>query len=237
MDGFPLMLRINGATCVVVGGGRAAVRKVDSLLDAGARVKVISPDIDPAIRKLRDEGKVEVIGRAYEGAGDLRGAMLVFAATDREEVNDMVYRDAVILGILVCDTGNPGRSSFHLPAVLRRGPLVMAVSTSGASPALAKRIRDELSDRYGPEYGDLLSFLAGLRRMAKETIADPAARQSVLKALAEADWIGPVRSGNWEDIRASLLDRLSKAEGNPSEWLETIRVFAARTPSDESGLA
>lgn len=196
-DGYPVVLRIRGAKAAVVGGGKAAARKIGPLLEAGARVTVISPRLCPEVAVLAEEGRIDVIGRTYGGAEDLRGAVLVFAATDRPEVNEAVCRDAAALGIPVCDTGAPDRSTFFVPAVLRRGRLLIAVSTSGASPAFARKIRDELERAYGPEYADVLEFLAEARRLAREKVPDAGKRAALLRALAEA--AGPIRGGRPAD--------------------------------------
>lgn len=228
-DGYPVMLKIRGTGCVIVGGGRVAARKIGPLLEAGARVTIISPDIHPAIRRFEKEGRVVIHEKIYEGAGDLRGAALVFAATDREEVNALVYRDAVILGILVCDTGHPDRSTFHLPAVLRRGRLVLAVSTSGASPSAARRIRDELSAAYGSEYEDYFDFLAELRQWARRHIVDPAEREAVLKDAANRDFLGLIRQGRFAGVRKRLLAGLSGLS-------DTAKLEAWRQLADKSGV-
>src|SRR5690606_15937847 len=124
-----------------------------------------------------------------------------------------VYRDAVILGILVCDAGDPERSTFHLPAVLRRGRLVLTVSTSGTSPAAARNIRDELSDAYGLEYEDYFDFLAELRRWARQHIADAAEREAILKDAANRDFLGFIRQGRFTGMRARLLAGLHDVAG------------------------
>lgn len=209
-----------------------ASRKIGPLLDAGARVTVISPDIHPDIRRLGQEGRLTICERMYEGAGDLRGANLVFAATDREEVNAIVYRDAVILGILVCDTGHPERSTFHLPAVLRRGRLTLAVSTSGASPAGARKIRDELSVTYGPEYGDYFDFLAELREWARNNIVDRSERESILKDAANRDFLGLIRQGRFAAVRKRLLAGLAKAE-QFADWRQLADNAGVPVRSDE----
>jgi precorrin-2 dehydrogenase/sirohydrochlorin ferrochelatase len=230
-DGYPVVLRIRGASCVVVGGGRAAAGKIGPLLAAGARVTVISPEVDEAIAVLAEDGKLTVIGRAYGGANDLRGAVLAFAATDRDDVNEAVCRDAATLGIPVCDTGRPERGTFLLPAVMRRGKLTMAVSTSGASPALARKIRDELREAYGPEYGEALDFLAEIRRLIREKVPDPAERSALLKELAERDVIGLAREGRLAFVRRRLLADLEEAEtAHMSRWRRMLD-FSGERPS------
>lgn len=231
-DGYPIVLRLRGAFCVVVGGGRTAARKIGSLLDAGAKVTVISPEVRPAVEAFAAEGRIAVLRRTYGGPEDLRGARLVFAATDREDVNARVQRDAEALGLPVCDTGHPERSTFHLPAVARRGKLVMAVSTSGASPAMARKIRDELLAAYGPEYDEALAFLAELRRLALENLADAAEREALLRELANRDFPGLARAGKLGEYRSRVLAALPAAR-DIRRWRRILDGAGGRPSSGE----
>ena len=233
-DGYPVVLRIGGASFVVVGGGRAAAGKIGPLLGAGARVTVISPEVDDAVAALAEDGKLTLIRRTYGGANDLRGAVLAFAATDRDDVNEAVCRDAASLGIPVCDTGRPERGTFLLPAVMRRGKLTVAVSTSGASPALARKIRDELQEAYGPEYGEALDFLAEVRRLIREKVPDAAERSALLKELAERDVVGLSREGRLEFVRSRLLADLASEDAVPiSRWRRMLDFSGGRPSTGE----
>jgi precorrin-2 dehydrogenase/sirohydrochlorin ferrochelatase len=144
---------------VVVGGGAVAVRKARKLLQAGAEVVVVSPEILP---ELEDMG-VEVHVRPYED-GDLEGADLAFAATDRREVNAAVAREARARGIRINVADRPTEGDFAVPSRLLRGGLQVAVSTGGASPTLARRIRNELEDVFGPEWAGVVEELEEVRR-------------------------------------------------------------------------
>jgi len=247
-DGYPIVLPLRGAKVAVVGGGTAAARKIGPLAGAGARVVVISPRLGPEVAALAEEGRIQVIGRTYGGADDLRGAVLAFAATDRPEVNDAVLRDAALLGIPACDAGDPGKGAFHVPAVMRRGRLLMAVSTSGASPAFARKIRDELEAAYGPEYADALDFLAEARRLVQERVPDMAERAAVLRSLAERDWPALARGGRLAGMSGRLLAHLANAERIGAETIDELERMAAgpagpkerdkpgvRPPSGETG--
>lgn len=231
-DGYPIVLRLRGASCTIVGGGGAAARKIGPLLEAGARVTVISPGVHPDIRALGASGRLTVIGRPYGGAADLQGAALVFAATDRDGVNAAVCRDAEALGIPVCDAGRPERGTFLLPAVLRQGRLVLAVSTSGASPSLARKIRDELADAYGPEYAEALDVLAELRRKAMEAVPDPAERRALLKALGERDFPGLARAGRLAAYRERVLAALAET-GGPDRWRRILDDTGGQPPAEK----
>lgn len=147
---------------VVVGGGQVAARKVEGLLDAGAQVTVISPDLVPELQIQADSGLFTYMERAYQD-GDLEGALLAIAATDEITVNQAIWAEATRRGCLVNVVDDPQHSTFILPAVLQRGELNVAVSTGGGSPALARRIREHLEKIIGPEYGILAELMGELR--------------------------------------------------------------------------
>jgi siroheme synthase-like protein len=136
---YPVVLDVSGASVLVVGGGRVALRKIEALLRAGASVHVVAPDVIEAIREL----PVVVRNREYV-AGDLDGVRLAFTATDEPEVNAAVAADAAQRGIWVNAADDPGHCTFTLPAVTRDGPVTIAISTGGSSPALAAYLRDEI---------------------------------------------------------------------------------------------
>jgi siroheme synthase-like protein len=156
---YPIFLDLSGRRCVVVGGGAVAARKARKLLEAGAEVVVVSPEVHP---DLGDMG-VEVHERSYEH-GDLEGADLAFAATDRREVNAAVAREAKARGIRVNVADRPTEGDFAVPSTLGRGGLQVAVSTGGASPTLARRIKNELEEVFGPEWAGVVEELETVRR-------------------------------------------------------------------------
>ncbi len=156
---YPIFLDLSGRRCVVVGGGVVAGRKARKLLQARARVVVISPEMGAELESVA----VEVHRRSY-AEGDLEGAYLAFAATDSREVNAAVAREAKERGIPVNVADRPSDGDFALPSTLRRGSLQVAVSTGGASPTLARRIRDELEEVFGPEWAGIVEELGRNRR-------------------------------------------------------------------------
>lgn len=155
---YPIFLDLDGRRCVVVGGGRVAGRKVRGLLGAGAEVVVVSPELEPGLEDV----DVEVRRRGYR-YGDLEGAYLAFAATDSREVNAAVAGEAWERGIPVNVADRPAEGDFALPSVLRRGGLQVAVSTGGASPVLARRVRLELEEMFGSEWAGLVGELGAAR--------------------------------------------------------------------------
>lgn len=157
---YPIVLRPSGRLCVVVGGGEVALRKVQGLLAAGARVRVVAPQLHPGL--LATPG-IELIDRDFIPE-DLDGAFLVFAATNHPDVNTLVAESARTQGVLVNRVDAPEESDFHLPAVLHRGDIMVTVSSGGGSPAFAARLRDHLAAELGPEWGDFCAIAAALRQ-------------------------------------------------------------------------
>jgi precorrin-2 dehydrogenase / sirohydrochlorin ferrochelatase len=155
---YPLFMDVARRRCVVVGGGGVASRKARGLLESGARVTVVSPEISPEIREM----EVEIHLRPYE-LGDLAGSVLAFAATDSRETNAAVALEAKERGIPVNVADRPSDGDFASPSTLRRGGLQVAVSTGGASPTLARRIRDALEPSFGPEWAGILERFRAAR--------------------------------------------------------------------------
>ncbi len=173
-------LDLEGRSCLVVGGGRVAVEKVHGLLECGARVTVIAPQAVPELQELR----VEWLRRAYRSS-DLDGRLLVVAATSTRSLNRRVSADAEARSLPCNVVDTPELCSFILPAVHRQGPIAVAVSTGGASPALAQRIRDEVAERIGPEHAQLARRLETLRPWARAHLPTYEARRDYFRALVE----------------------------------------------------
>ena len=188
---YPIAMDLTDKTCLIVGGGEVAFRKAVSLREAGARVTIISPEADPRLASL--DG-VEIIGRAFQ-PGDTAEHTLVFAATDDQSINSAVSREAVQHGIPVNVVDDPDLCSFIVPACVRRGDLLLAVSTSGKSPALSKRIRIELESRYGPEYADFVNLLGELRDEVKAKYPSQADREEVFNRLVDSGILQLFRQG------------------------------------------
>ncbi len=186
MNLFPLNLDIRGRKAVVVGGGAVAERKCRSLLEAGASVTVIAPVVTPGVEELLRQGRIFLLRRQYR-TGDPTGALLLFAATNDRSVNRTVAGDAKRLGILVCVTDAPEEGDFASPAVVRRGELLLTISTGNRSPSLARRIRQELEGRYGPEYGSLVEFVGALREKLLTEGRDSAYTTQLFNELLQGD--------------------------------------------------
>jgi siroheme synthase-like protein len=190
----------------VVGGGGVAERKVETLLEYGARVKVISPKLSAELKKMAAKEAVEAEERQYRD-GDLAGAFVVVAATDNNEVNGRVSREARKLGLLINVVDDAARSNFIVPSSLRRGDIIVAISTSGASPALARKLRTELEERFGEEYATLAKIAGEVRRQLISSGKAPSP-EKWQQALDTDYLIGMIKDGREKEARAALLSRL-----------------------------
>src|SRR3954469_17992046 len=179
-------LRLTGRRCVVIGGGDIGLEKVEGLLACDGRVVLIAPDAVPALRALAAEGSIEWIRREYE-TGDLEGTFIAIAATGDTDVNIRVYEDAEQRAMLVNVVDVPPLCNFILPAIVRTGPLAIAISTAGASPALAKRIRDEIADEYGEPYARLAVLLNEVRGWAKSSLPTYQDRKEFFEGIVNGD--------------------------------------------------
>jgi precorrin-2 dehydrogenase/sirohydrochlorin ferrochelatase len=195
---YPVYLDVRDRPCLVVGGGRVAERKIQTLLDAGAALTVVSPVLSPRLQEQFRAG-VFTYRSKYFDRTDLEGMFLVIASTDSPETNDAVARACREQDILVNVVDPPEEGSFVVPSSVRRGDLMIAVSTGGASPALAKKIRQELEARYGPEYALFLEKLAALRTRIIAEVSDEQRRRNIFHALADSDVIDLLKQGRPDD--------------------------------------
>lgn len=159
----PVLLNLKDKKCVVVGGGKVALRKTMTVLECGGRVHVISPRLCAGLIVLAKEKRLRLSHRIFR-TGDLKNSFLVFAASSSLEINRKVATEAFKSHVLVNVADNPSLSSYITPSSFRRGSLVISVSTSGTSPALARKIREDCENHYGKEYGDLTDVVGDLRR-------------------------------------------------------------------------
>jgi precorrin-2 dehydrogenase/sirohydrochlorin ferrochelatase len=180
---FPLMLDLAGRRCLVVGAGEVGEGKIRGLLASGAAVSVVALAATSQVQEWTRSGAVEYRQKAF-APEDLEGALLVVAATSAPEVNRRVYAEARRRRVLCNVVDDPEHCDFFYPAIVRRGALQIAISTSGVSPAFARRLRQVLEAQFGPEYADWLDALARRRQEILRTVADPAQRRLLLEELA-----------------------------------------------------
>jgi precorrin-2 dehydrogenase/sirohydrochlorin ferrochelatase len=183
---FPIFLKLERKSCLVVGGGLVAEGKIASLLRSGARVTVVSPELTLALLEHARSKRICWKNQGFQ-TEDLEGAFLVVAATSSFETNALVYREADRLGILCNAVDQPEQCHFYYPAVVDRGALQIAISTAGLSPSLAQRLRKELEVQFGPEYERLAQWLGRVRSALMSRGSDFESRRRILRHLASRD--------------------------------------------------
>jgi precorrin-2 dehydrogenase/sirohydrochlorin ferrochelatase len=201
---YPSFINLKGKECIVIGGGNVAERKVLSLLNSGAIVKVISPEITDTLKKYVEEGQIQYLKRKYR-KGDIKDAFMVIVATSDAKINKKIADEATCL-INVVD--NPEMSNFIVPSVLKRGLLTIAISTSGASPAMAKYIRMELQNLYGKDFAKFLSFLKQIRSEVLRKISDKRKREILLKTLVGKNIIRILREKGFKAAKNKVIDEV-----------------------------
>ncbi|HEV7460764.1 MAG TPA: bifunctional precorrin-2 dehydrogenase/sirohydrochlorin ferrochelatase [Solirubrobacteraceae bacterium] len=179
-------LRLSGRRCLVVGGGEVGLEKVEGLLACDADVTLVAPRAVPELEQLAREGSMRWERRSYEPA-DLEGSFLAIASTDDTDVNIRVYEDAEARAMLVNIVDVPPLCNFILPAIVRTGPLAIAISTAGASPALAKRMKREIAETYGEPYARLAVILNDARGWAKATLPTYQDRKAFFEGIVNGD--------------------------------------------------
>lgn len=210
---YPIYLDIRDKKCVVVGGGDVAYRKAVSLKEAGAQVVVISPDFSRDF--LKEEG-MTMLRQKYEERC-LEGATLITAATNDKDINQRVWEEARRHGLLVNVVDQPELCNFIVPSVVNRGELQISISTGGASPAFARRLRQELENHFGPEYGEFVELLSKMRSEARSQISDGTKRQKLMERLASPDMLDMIRTRGTKETEKEMRKIISKeAERNRS---------------------
>ena len=212
MGFIPIFFDVTDRRCVVIGGGEVAKRKVEALLEAGARVTVVSLRLSPPLQAAAARGLVTHIARDY-ASGDIKGCVLVYAATDDPKLHSELAAEARTLGIPINVADEPELCSFIAPAVVKCGALQIAISTGGASPAFAARIRRELEDRFGAEYALTLELMrAARRRLHAEEIA-PLERMRRLTELANSALPDAIAAGDVAAVERILAAHLGEGVG------------------------
>ena len=200
---YPANLKLDDRLCTVIGGGRVAVRKVQSLLECQARVKVVSPELVPEFDLLT--GCYEHVPRPYQ-SGDLTGSFLAIAATDDEATNRAVEAEAGSLGILLNVVDKPDQCNFYVPSTIRRGELMITISTGGQLPALAKRLRQQLEQQFPIEWSTLLKLLGEARLRVIAQVEDEDRKIECLTELASLDLL-PLLAENDLDAAQAEIDQ------------------------------
>ena len=203
---YPVNLDIKGRQCLVVGGGRVGSRKVDTLVQCGAVVTVVSAEVSPTVKQLADEKAILLKQRAYR-ASDVEGMFLVVGATDNETLNRQINADAERLNLLCNIADRPEICNFILPAIVRRGSFVMAISTAGKSPAFAKHVRKRLETQFGPEYGMVLELMGAIRSKLLAGAHEPEVHKPLFEQLIDGDLVALIKDQQIDRID-QLLERV-----------------------------
>ena len=164
---YPVFLNLAGKRCVIIGGGTIAEGKISTLKETGAQVTIISPEATPAIQKMAEKGVVEWTARKYQ-PGDLKGAFLGIAATDIRQVNQQIFQEAKERGVVLNVVDDPDLCAFITPSIVKRGPVTVAISTGGTSPALARKLRETLAGSPALDWADLAQVLSKARKVIKK---------------------------------------------------------------------
>jgi len=205
MKYYPVCLDVSGRRCVIIGGGEVSERKARRLMDCGAEVLVVSESLSPALQALKADGRLSHI-RAEYSRELIDGAFLVIGATDSAEVNEAVSRDAKKQGILVNIVDDPGRCNFILPSLYRRGDLLIAITTGGKSPALAKRLRKEMSRHFGPEYEIFLKIMGQIRGKVISRGYSSEQNRALFESIIDSDIIDHIREKRWDKVRETIRE-------------------------------
>jgi precorrin-2 dehydrogenase/sirohydrochlorin ferrochelatase len=200
---YPIQLDIRGRSCLVVGGGGVGTRKVQSLLACGARVTVVSPTVTDDLRGLAARGDISLLEREYV-SGDPQGMFVVIGAADDEGLNRRVSADCERLRILCNISDRPEICNFILPAVVRRGDLTITVSTSGKSPALAKKLRQTLQSQFGEEYKVLLDLMGAIRERLLAQAHAPEEHKPIFEKIVHSDILTWIRERRLQEIDGLL---------------------------------
>lgn len=207
---YPAFLDLHGRPVVVIGGGDVAEQKTAGLLASGADVTVVAPDLTPTLTEWADTGRVAWTPRRYRN-GDLDGAFVAFAATDRTDVNREVWQESERRRIPINAADDPPHCSFILPAVHRDGDLVVAISTGGKAPALAVRLRDRFATVLGGGYGEYLDLLASFRPRISHLFSTFAQRRDVWYRIVDSPAFERLREGNGEGARRLISSLIAES--------------------------
>ena len=203
MSEYPAMIRLKGKKVTVIGGGKVAERKIDSLLQAGGSVVVISPDVTDQIKQWSQDMKLTWISKGFDPK-DVTDAFIVIAATNNREINKKVCQ-SVNEHQLINIVDHPEKSNFIVPSTFRQGQLTIAISTSGASPGLAKKIKRDLANQYDASYGNYLDFLKSCREIVKQQVKSSEDRKRIFEQLLTDEFLKLTQRGEFAERKNRFL--------------------------------
>lgn len=209
MKYYPVNLDIRNRKCLVVGGGAVGTRKVMTLLDCGAKVTVVSTDVAEKLQELSDSDIIKLEKRPFQ-VSDLDEMILVMGATDNQEINREIYSEAERLGILCNIADRPEDCNFILPAIVNRGDLIIAISTSGKSPAFAKKMRKDLEKEFGTEYAEFLKLMGEIRNKLLSEDHEPEAHKHLFEQLIKRDLVKMIKDRDIAAVNSLLFEILGE---------------------------
>ncbi|MDP6624903.1 MAG: bifunctional precorrin-2 dehydrogenase/sirohydrochlorin ferrochelatase [Nitrospinota bacterium] len=197
---YPVLLDLKGKRCVVIGGGKVAQRKVTSLVKANAKVTVVSPDLTKSLRQMAERKKIHYINDCFKKKY-VKEAFLIIGAANNPEVNHHVFEATSKVNKLVNIVDSPDKCNYIVPSVIKRGDLLISVSTGGKSPALAKKIRKELEKQFGKAYGDFLLLMEELRHKVFTQFQDTKYRNKIFQALVDSEILDLFEKGRKQEAK------------------------------------
>ncbi|MFC1862686.1 bifunctional precorrin-2 dehydrogenase/sirohydrochlorin ferrochelatase [Thermodesulfobacteriota bacterium] len=222
MSFYPIYVDLEGKKIVLVGGGRVAQRKIETFLEYGALIFLISRDMTPKLEHYKEEGKLVYLGAEFHD-DYLENASLVVSATDDPELNHRVSEAAKSRGLLVNAVDQPADCSFIVPSIVKRGDLMIAVSTSGKSPAFAKQLRKELEKKFGNHYGTFLTLMGNLRSEIIKKDLPVKENSRIFQELVESSILEAIDRGDWGDV-ASILNRILQTQMSSEDVLNYLEA-------------
>ena len=204
---YPVYLDIKNRDCLVIGGGSVGTRKVLTLLACGANVTVVSTVATEKLKELSNHGVIKLKQRSFQTA-DLDDRFLVIGATDNQELNFNIHTEAERRGLLCNIADRPEACNFILPSIVNRGELIIAISTSGKSPAFAKKLRKQLEAEFGDEYAEFLNLMGAIRKKLLSEDHEPEAHKHLFEQLIERNLVQMIKDGDTENINSLLLEVL-----------------------------
>ena len=219
---YPVLVDLQGKKALVVGGGKVAQRKIETLLEHGATVQVVAKELTASLEELRRAGRIEFLGEEFSETF-VDGVFVVFAATDDASLNRRVSRTAQQRSLLVNAVDQPADCNFIVPSVLSRGDLVIAVSTSGKSPAFARKVRVELEQSFGEEYGLFLNLMGNLRKEILRLGLSQEENKSTFEDLVTSDLLTAIREKNW-DLASQIIEKVLGRPVSKNQMLDFLEA-------------
>ena len=216
---YPVYLDIKDRDCLVIGGGSVGTRKILTLLSCGANVTVVSTAATEKLHQLSNNGVIKLKERPFQTT-DLDDRFLVIGATDNQKLNFNIHAEAERRGLLCNIADRPKVCNFILPSIVNRGDLIIAISTSGKSPAFAKKLRKHLEKEFGDEYAELLKLMGAIRKKLLSQDHEPEAHKHLFEQLIERNLVQMLKEGDTESINSLLLEVLG--EGYEFESLTSV---------------